>query len=982
MIEVLIVSPGMPCGPETLRHASLGGSETAAIMVAKEISKLDDTITTIFCKLPEQGRPDYVPSGYMDENNLRWIDIEQYGNYVMFSPVDLLIVARDPRLLATTIQSKKTIFWMHDLATESQKPHIMNVSYNFDEIWTVSEFHRQQVHKVLGYPLENIRATRNGIVSYDDTLVDSLRLPNSLLYAARPERGLEYLVRPGGIMERLPNHSLTVTHYANYPEHMMEYYNMLWSHCNELENVNLIGEQTQFQLRQLMREHMAYVYPTAFEETSCIIMRECIEQRLPVICTKVGALPETLKKSGFYDPTPHDEIGTDAFCAQFAETVKSFSQGDMDRVTRSMARRKDLYWPPVAEQFRDAAYEFKEPTDFSLLYSLIADSDILPAMAYLKTIPEEKKTQGVKFWEKDLKDHYKFVTGEISIEEHYRGIYEHEASKGVPERREHQHAFRNMARFKAIANKIAELPEGSNIIEYGCAEGPVILNLALTFPNKFFCGVDFVKDNIELCKKYALELGLDNVAFGVGSVNDWPEFRKPTGEKRDPIFDFGIIAEVLEHTVEPWEVLTALESHVKSDGGVLLTVPQGAWEWHGIVPKTTQWPWRAHIWHIDKSMIRTMLKGKDDIILSFLTDALDKDARPQGHIVASYKVDHKPIGKVDALLKAREHRVRQTVTACIITLNSADTIEHMLNSIQFDVQAIKIALGPSRDDTSERVKEWAKHRRWIDFTFIDVPAVEAGKFGFDDARNASTEGVETDWILWLDSDEWLGGNYRPFLKENAYDSYAICQHHFTLEPRGEPAQIDKPGRLYRADRGFKFFGKVHEHAEKGFNGGPGYAMVLANVDIGHPGYVDEQTRKARFERNFPLLEWDRQVNPERKLGKYLWMRDLCHLMRYAMQRGDKAEATRKAEEAVAFWEEHREVFHSVGGGPILNNSLHYYSQAMGFLNRGVEVRITLELEGGMNSTYHGRFNTVEQALELANKGLGEQFEARTSRYWG
>ena len=54
-------------------------------------------------------------------------------------------------------------------------------------------------------------------------------------------------------------------------------------------------------------------------------------------------------------------------------------------------------------------------------------------------------------------------------------------------------------------------------------------------------------------------------------------------------------------------------------------------------------------------------------------------------------------------------------------------------------------------------------------------------------------------------------------------------------------------------------------------------MLLPVVKIAHYGYKDEGTRKERFARNLPLILRDREENPERILGKFLWLRDLAQM---------------------------------------------------------------------------------------------------------
>ena len=973
-MEIVIAAQGMPFGPNTLDQHSLGGSETAAMMMAKELRALGHLVT-MFCNLPPAGRDDFIHSGSQDDDGVRWVNIEQFAPFVANTEVDLLVVSRNPDLFNTVHQAKKAVLWCHDLATYQHfMPALMQVAWNFNEIWCVSEYHRQQIHQVTGYPLDNIRATRNGIVRFD-SLLNVDKEPKSMLYSARPERGLIHLVCEGGIMERLhkvdPEFKLRVTMYENYPPQLMDFYRYLWARCEALPNVELLGATTQRQLRQLMKKTWLYVYPTEFEEVSCIIARECMEQQVPFLTTKVGALPETLGNTGWYmnETTDHPD-----FVDDFADAIMYLHKCPevMEQLAKFCSERTDLYWEDVAVEWESWAYP-ETPSTYSLVKSLLEDSDVLAADAVLVNSMHEV-SPGLDWLRKEM-EKYDFIQTPAMTEAHYQRIYELEDSKGVPERQELR-TLKGTARYNEIANLVAHLPANARVLEYGCAEGPIILQLAQDFPGLHFTGVDFVAANVALCIKFAQENKITNVNF---LLCDLAQDSLPDDT---PEYDAAIIAEVLEHVKKPWEVSDYVEAYVKPGGKMIITVPQGPWEMRGL-RNLQQWNWRAHVWHIDKWMLRTMFEEKEGCLLSNLAEGLHNDGRSVGHLVMSFDADHKEAKSISPTEKAQRHRCRQTIAACMIAMNDDDVIIRCLNSIEPYIDILQVALGPSDDHTFDRLREWAAEHPWIDFRLVRVPKIKAGVFGFDDARNASTQDIEADWILWIDSDEYLSGqSMRVFCRSNCFDSYAIHQHHFTCDPRGVPTQLDKPARLYRNNHVFEFFGKVHEHAELGFNGGPGFVMVLPDVDIGHTGYVNENVRRERFGRNFPLLEWDQQVYPKRKMGIYLWLRDIIHRMRVFAASGQQDQARLLAEEAVSYYELNTECLGSIGGGNVAgNNALAYYSEALQFLGRGFPISVQVGIDG-QEASYSGFFTTAEQAFELGKKALAEEIRKRESGYWG
>jgi hypothetical protein len=66
-----------------------------------------------------------------------------------------------------------------------------------------------------------------------------------LIYAARPERGLDNLIQPGGVMDHLPEYHLTVCMYEHFPDHMRGYYEQIRKRMKEMPNVTLRRRQAE-----------------------------------------------------------------------------------------------------------------------------------------------------------------------------------------------------------------------------------------------------------------------------------------------------------------------------------------------------------------------------------------------------------------------------------------------------------------------------------------------------------------------------------------------------------------------------------------------------------------------------------------------------------------------------------------------------------------------------------------------------------------
>lgn len=1001
-MEIVIACGAMPFGPRTLEYKSLGGSETAALMLGKELSKRGHKVT-MFCNNP-RGQQDEFTDGAPADDGVRYIDLPHFGNYASNTEIDLLIAVRDPGLATQLAQAKKKVLWMHDIATKRGMQRAFDqMQHEIDEVWTVSEWHKRQVHETTGYPLSHIVALRNGCVQWPEE-VPTLRSEKQILYAARPERGLDNLIRPGGIMEQLPDYKLIVAMYAHFPEHMRGYYEQIFARMKAMPNVEFVGGKPNGELRQLMRESAAYIYPTQFEETSCIIARECMDTLTPMLTTKTGALPETLGDCGIYFEDwlaargiiePEDKTSTAwsvLFAKFFKDTVERVREvGDkpddnipdqgqpLDVALKNMERRTDLYWDGVAEMVE----KFAKPRNvkpFSRAWSMIQDGDVIPAIAFMRAFfVDQELSDGdqnflmSKLWDQ-VEQCYPFLFGKKSLDQHYEDIYTGKIGRADNELK-YMEDLTEGPRFIHIANEISKLPPGSRILEVGCGAGHIIATLAKHLPQYDYTGIEFSPAAVECVNKGALERDRSNLRAFVadGSTPIADQFGHEA-------YDAVIISEVLEHVEEPWDVLQKAEACVRKGGRVVITVPYGPWE-QGTFWFKDRFLERAHIWHINKWMLRQMAGHKTNPNMVGLVFGVVADHRGYGNIFFAYDADHTPINSVNALEKALEARPRQTCAAAIIAYNNQDTIVRMLDSIDHQVQFIQIAHGPSTDDTLQLIERWMENHPWMFYRIIDVPKIEPYKYGFDHARNDSVKDLDdlVDWVLWIDTDEYISGHFGKYLRHNCLQAYMISQHHFSVSPKGAPAQVDRPARLFRTGQGYRANGHIHEHFEVP-EGGPGRAALLEDVDIGHPGYVNEEVRRARFSRNFPFLVWDHEDNAhnQRRLHHFLWFRDIIHRMRYCIQNKEVEPARTLAEDAIKYYDENYAAMATFGPGLFM--SLTYLAEAYTFLGRGVGVQLHLALDD-RSATIAGKFENYEQVERVLAQVLKPEFADRTSRYY-
>ena len=359
------------------------------------------------------------------------------------------------------------------------------------------------------------------------------------------------------------------------------------------------------------------------------------------------------------------------------------------------------------------------------------------------------------------------------------------------------------------------------------------------------------------------------------------------------------------------------------------------------------------------------------------------DGESNGMIITTFVLSHELLGSRNIIRARSAAAPRQTVTACFIARNATGAFQRTLEGVIPIVDEIVVIDTGSTDDTKELVQRFGEDHRDVAVTLLDgtsprwcydclrehqIGEMQPGHriAGFETPRNESIAPARGDWILWLDCDEELTNPQAlaKYLKPNGFDGYAINQHHFSVDPP-EATKIDTPVRLFRrlpdgtapglfpyGEHSWptfhpglraRFAGVIHEHP----GGAPLYyegispVVVLSDVRIAHNGYLTEAVRRARFVRNWPLMVADRQKYPPRRLGIFLWLRDLVHHMRYQLERN----GGRPTPYAVELAEWAQTIFRDSfleSNDPFSLDALGYYSAAMQMLGQGQDVQLGIQ----------------------------------------
>ena len=952
-MRIAIYAAGMPFDGKTIPDGdSLGGSESAAYYMAKELVKLGHHVICFTCQEKPTGADGVVYTWIGERTETFPLGYQFHA--IMQAPHDVLILQRHPQGFKHRYNTKLNIWWLHDIALGRQAGVIIDSLVNIDRVFTVSEWHKNQVSEVYGIDKEFITATTNG-VDYDafgDTRRASMlvgREPFSMIYIARPERGLENLVKEGGIMEQLPECKLYVCGYDNTTDDMRSYYQMLWDRCEQLPNVENLGNLGKSALYEKMKSCMLYVYPTTFEDTSCIAVLEANAAGLPVIGTNGSAVPETIEGGGaILLNLRNGEVNQKAF----VKAIKGNITGKNWRILHDEALEKKQTWQSAAIQWDNV---IRKELEFNSLnkHRLAKHFEQMSDIAVIK---ERGMTQYIDKWSKK----YGFFVNN-TFAEHYKAYYEYEKSRGVEYGPED---LTGNKRFETTCNLIKKF-NPSTVLDYGCAHGHYTINLAKRFPDIEFIGIDICQSNINTAIKWCEDEGLqDRVEFKCYDFMT-DDLLQTQG------YDLILCSEVLEHVADPIKLVSRLEYALEPQTGtMLLSTPYGPWEAIGYGKHSN---WRAHLHHFERDDLADMFSDQRDYRLLAIphTGIL-------GHFMFHFTPNGNSYGAIDYDRKIRQQAPQETLSVCMIVKDAEYTLGHTLEGIQHITDEIIIGIDDATMDDTRRVAEKFGAR------CIDI--VSPMKQGFDNARNETIDTASMDWILWIDADETIeyADIIPQYLRNNCYNGYAIAQNHFAAEPAGL-LKTDYPVRIFRNNKDIKFYGHIHEHPELLMNSGVGKVCIMPKVAIMHTGYGTEMVRRERFKRNWPLMQEDHKRHPERILGRFLWIRDLAHCIRYNLEMNDRRIKPDDIDNSLKIVDEWRELV-KTGNDRYIKESIQYYTEAVNVLTqgKGIEFGIAMDaskFNGGIQpqEAVKGMFlneGDIDLLLTHLKKTVFEKFQGK------
>ena len=188
------------------------------------------------------------------------------------------------------------------------------------------------------------------------------------------------------------------------------------------------------------------------------------------------------------------------------------------------------------------------------------------------------------------------------------------------------------------------------------------------------------------------------------------------------------------------------------------------------------------------------------------------------------------------------------LSACYIVKDEAEALRRSLQSIREAVDAC--ILVNTIADSAIRALARRYHADYVCHAWQD---------DFAEARNFALSRVpaDTDWLLFLDADEYLPGNtarsLRTLLGQQPADVDGLCLKLYNIEHNGTVLSSFYALRLFRYRPELAYTGRIHEQPALA-----GRALRLARLPeqklyLYHTGYAAEENH-AKAQRNLRMLQ--------------------------------------------------------------------------------------------------------------------------------
>lgn len=318
-------------------YKGIGGSEEAVIYLSKEFVKLGYKVT-VFNSCGEM-------AGIYDG--------VEYKPFFLFNKNDkynVLISWRGWHF--KNIIAKKKYVWLHDVPQDGQ--FTKNILSEIDKIIVLSQFHRSLLPDV---PDEKILVSANGINSEDFKPSGVIRNPHRMIHTSSYDRGIQHLLLMWPeIRKEVPDAELHLFYGWNTFDEMVKAgirdnkFKVAMTKLMAQEGVTDHGRVGHKQLIKEFQRSGIWVYPSHFEEISCISAMKAQACGCVPVTTDYAALSETVKAGIKVKGRCDEKSVQENFKENLIKTLKDV--GSQEEIRKEVISQSDEFgWGNVAKQW-------------------------------------------------------------------------------------------------------------------------------------------------------------------------------------------------------------------------------------------------------------------------------------------------------------------------------------------------------------------------------------------------------------------------------------------------------------------------------------------------------------------------------------------------------------------------------------------------------------------------------------------------------
>jgi glycosyltransferase involved in cell wall biosynthesis len=281
-----------PWAPADIETTGLGGSETAAIRLAQELSELG-WVVTVYGEI----EPATV---------FRDVIYKHWRAFDPMEPRDCVIASRVPQIFDRPIKARRKLLWLHDtdVGPELTERRLERI----DAILTLSGWHERHVKGLYPFAASKVTRVRNGIhAPYFTRPTEAPERAKRVVYTSSPDRGLDLLLELWPrVREQVPDAELWFSYAPVYFE-IAKTDAVVGAHAKRIEKLSkqdgviALGSYPQPEVAKLMMDSLVWCAPSwntpndmPFCETSCIGAMEAMAGGCLVVASNWGALTETV----------------------------------------------------------------------------------------------------------------------------------------------------------------------------------------------------------------------------------------------------------------------------------------------------------------------------------------------------------------------------------------------------------------------------------------------------------------------------------------------------------------------------------------------------------------------------------------------------------------------------------------------------------------------------------------------------------------